>query len=373
MSHARAGLLLLLLSAASAAAQQEPAPVYQTSKRTVRLTGDALLRGEWTRHLAVAADTFVDDDRWRGQLRPRLEVDLDKVVLGLGGDFNYSSDENTEGAPPLIRDNYKSRDARVDLAFARLQPAGWLRLEGGRFVMPVPLTEMIWDRDLRPQGAALTLDFRNHGRFDSVAFTVLGAKGSHVFDDSETSMLIAAVDANLRAGGSAKLELLGSYVAFFGVDELEPIIRRQNLRVAGVPPPPPLALDYRVVDLVTRLRTSGRVPLQLVAEYCWNTAADTLNDGIWAALVLGSTESGRARLEYTYANVDRDATLGAYGTDDFLWVTGWDGHRVDLGIRTGGHAALHAVGHLQRFKDSPRGFDNDVWVKRYRLELRIHA
>jgi hypothetical protein len=113
--------------------------------------------------------------------------------------------------------------------------------------------------------------------------------------------------------------------------------------------------------------------LQLVAEYCWNTAADTLNDGIWAALVLGSTESHRARLEYTYANVDRDATQGAYAADDFLWTTGWDGHRVDLGVRTGGHAALHAVGQLQRFKDSPRGFDNDVWVKRYRLELRIRG
>jgi len=376
VSHARAGLLLLVLSAAPAAAQEEPAPVYQAPERKVKLTGDALLRGEWTRHLAVAPDTFVDDDRFRGQLRPRLEIDLDKVVFGVGGDFNYSSDENTEEinpAAPLIRDNYKSRDARVDLAFARVQPAGWLRLEGGRFVMPVPLTEMIWDRDLRPQGAALTLDFRNHGSVDSVAFTVLGARGSHVFDDSETSMLVAAVDANLRAGESVKLELLGSFVAYFDADELEPIIRRQNLRVPGVPPPPPLALDYRVVDLVARMRTSGRVPLQLVAEYCWNTEADTLNDGIWAALVLGSTESGRAKLEYTYANVDRDATLGAYATDDFLWATGWDGHRVDLGIRTGGHAALHAVGQLQRFKDSPRGFDNDVWVKRYRVELRIRG
>jgi len=376
VSHARAGLVLLLLSAAPAAAQEEPAPVYQAPERKVKLTGDALLRGEWTRHLAVAPDTFVDDDRFRGQLRPRLEIDLDKVVFGVGGDFNYSSDENTEEinpAAPLIRDNYKSRDARVDLAFARVQPAGWLRLEGGRFVMPVPLTEMIWDRDLRPQGAALTLDFRNHGSVDSVAFTVLGARGSHVFDDSETSMLVAAVDANLRAGESVKLELLGSFVAYFDADELEPIIRRQNLRVPGVPPPPPLALDYRVVDLVARMRTSGRVPLQLVAEYCWNTEADTLNDGIWAALVLGSTESGRAKLEYTYANVDRDATLGAYATDDFLWATGWDGHRVDLGIRTGGHAALHAVGQLQRFKDSPRGFDNDVWVKRYRVELRIRG
>ena len=88
---------------------------------------------------------------------------------------------------------------------------------------------------------------------------------------------------------------------------------------------------------------------------------------------MGSTETSRTRLEYTYAKVDRDATLAAYGADDFLWVTGWDGHRLDLGFRAGPHSALHAVGQLQRFKDSPRNFDYDVWVKRFRLELRVRG
>ena len=64
-------------------------------------------------------------------------------------------------------------------------------------------------------------------------------------------------------------------------------------------------------------------------------------------------------------------TLGAYATDDFVWATGWDGHRLDLGVRTGGHTAIHAVGQLQRFKDSPREFERDVWARRYRLEWRI--
>ena len=378
VSHPRAALVLALMAAASAAAQDEPAPqepasVYQTQK-AFSLKVDGMLRREWTKGLAVAPDTFQDDERWRAQLRPRLELNLSKVVLGVGGDFNYSSDENTENinpAFPLVRDNYKSRDARVDLAFGRLD-TGWLRLEGGRFVMPVPLTEMIWDRDLRPQGGALTLDF-NHGGANTVRLTVLGAKGSHVFDDSDTSMLIASAEADLSTGQTSKLELLGSYVAFFDADQLPAILRRQNLRVPGPPADSPLALDYKVVDLVARVRTTGKVPGMLVGEYCWNTEADELNKGIWAALILGSTETAAARLEYTYASVDRDATLGAYAADDFLWATGWDGHRVDLGFRSGGHASVHAIGQLQRFKDSPRGFDNDVWVKRYRLELRIRG
>jgi putative porin len=371
VSHKRAAFFLALLAAAPAAAQEEPAPVYQ-ERKSFSLKFDGLFRREWTKGLAVAPDTFQDDDRWRGQLRPRLELDLDQVVLGVGGDFNYSSDENTEEinpAFPLIRDNYKSRDARVDLAFARLD-TGWLRLEGGRFVMPVALTEMIWDRDLRPQGGALTLDF-NHGGSDTVRATVLGAKGSHVFDDSEVGMLIASLGADLKTGDKSKLELLGSYVQWFDADQLPAILRRQNLRVPGPPAESPLALEYKVIDLIARVRTTGKVPGMLVAEYCWNTDADDLNKGIWAALILGSTETAPVRVEYTYASVDRDATLGAYAADDFLWTTGWDGHRVDLGFRSGDHASVHAIGQLQRFKDSPRGFDNDVWVKRYRIEVRV--
>jgi hypothetical protein len=375
VNDTRTAFLLALLAAAPALAQ-DPDPVYQTQKRSIAFKADALVREEWTEHLAVAAGTFRNDDRWRAQLRPRLELDLDWLFLGVGGDFNWSSDENTENlnpASPLVRDNYKSRDARLDLAFARVKPARWLRLEGGRFEMPVPLTEMIWDRDLRPQGAAVALDFRNHAGFDSIVLTGLWAKGSHVFDDDDTSLLMASLGATIPAGAQTKLELLGSYVAYEDADKLEAILRRQNLRVAGPPAVSPLALDYRVVDLVARLRTSGRVPTQLVAEYCWNTEADTLNKGLWAAVVVGSTQTGRTRLEYTYAKVDRDATLAAYATDDFVWGTGWDGHRVDLGLRTGAHAAVHGVAQLQRFKDSPREFERDVWVRRYRLELRIRG
>ena len=60
------------------------------------------------------------------------------------------------------------------------------------------------------------------------------------------------------------------------------------------------------------------------------------------------------RGEYTYAKVDKDATLAAYGADDFFWVTGWKGHRIDLGGRIRDQVSLHVVGQLQKFKDSPR-------------------
>ncbi|MET0554819.1 MAG: putative porin [Vicinamibacteria bacterium] len=355
----RAALALTLLTASSAAAQD---PVFQSQKK-LTFQGEGLLREEWTRDFPAGTDT----DRFRARALPGLRLSLGPVVLGAGGDFQWSSDENVAAAQPLIRDNYDSRDARLDLAFARLE-TGAVELAAGRFEMPIAFTEMVWDRDLRPQGGALTLALRDRGSLRRLAVTALGARGSHVFDDDDTTMLSAALDARFALDDAWKLDLLGAFVTFRDPGELEARIRRQNTRVAGA-----IVRDYDVVDAIVRLRRDGAVPVQIVADGCLNTAADDQRRGLWLSLVLGSTQSARARLEYVYAFVDRDATLAAYATDDFIWSTGWAGHKADLGFALGKHVALHGVGQVQRFKDSAIAAEREDWVRRFRLELRLKS
>ena len=162
---------------------------------------------------------------------------------------------------------------------------------------------------------------------------------------------------------------MGSYVEFRNLDTVQPYLRRQNSR--DRPAGGPLSLEYKVLDGVLRIRRGGAVPLQLVGDYCVNTAADANNKGLWLAAALGSLKSTRARLDYTYAKVDKDATLAEYAADDFLWATGWQGHRGDFGFRTTSNSSLHAIAQWQKFKDSPRVAEQDLWVKRFRVELRV--
>jgi hypothetical protein len=358
-----AALGFAVLGTGTAGAQ--PDVPQATEQYSFELRADGLLRQEWTRNLFEGPD----QDRWRIQVRPRLELGVKWLLLGVGAEFNHSEDEND--VPPsgaaalgLVRDNYRSRDTRLDLAFASLKPADWLRLEGGRFAMPIAFTEMVWDRDLRPQGAALHLG----GGDSRFALSVLGSRGGHPFEDDDAEMLVVAATVASAPQSETRVELQGSFLAFRDVETLEPAIRRQNTRVA---PGGPLALDYRVIDAVLRLRHEGVLPWQAVADFCWNTAADSDRTGVWLALVLGSTRSSRSRLEYTYARVDKDATLAAYASDDFFWGTGWEGHRADVGIRLSDNTALHGVAQLQRFKDSVREAERDHWVRRYRAELRF--
>jgi len=333
----------------------------QSQQYSFNLKGDALVRQEWTRELFLDGN----ESRWRLQARPRAEIGIGSFLAVAGGEFNYSKDENTK--PPagletlaLLRDNYKSRDARLDLASLSFK-AGWIQLQGGRFEMPTGLTEMIWDKDLRPQGGALTLEKKDAAGVRRFGVTGLFAQGSHVFEDGKAKMFLGQAEV-----GAKSVSLTGSYIEWRDIEDIEPMIRRQNTRAAGL-----YTQRYRIVDGVLRLRKEGQVQSQLIVDYCRNVAVSSDNQGVWITGIVGSTLTARGRLEYTFARVDKDATLAAFATDDFFWATGWEGHRADLGLRGGDKSALHAVVQWQRFKDSPRPEEREHWLKRYRLEFRI--
>jgi len=368
MRRAAAFAPLAVLALASFAAAQDPAAVYQQQQnKPFRFAGDTLARYEWTREIPTA-DGLVNEDRYFIQARPRVELRAGPIELGVGGAFNYSEKENDlapEGfdQPLLIRDNFRSQDARLDLAYGKVK-AGPVVAQGGRFFMPIPFTEMIWDRDLRPQGGALALQYAPQNSSTRIALHGIYATGSHVFED-ESVMYGGALDLGFGSSQGSGLQIVGSYLQFDDTNELQLAIRRQNTRLAGL-----FANEYKVVDIVGRITRGGQLPLQLIADYCWNTAVDANNKGLWLSAVLGDLGVSRARAEYTYAKVDRDATLAAYNTDDFFWGTGWEGHRADLGTGTRKNTSIHGIAQWQRFKDSPDPVIREQWVTRYRLEWR---
>jgi hypothetical protein len=357
------------------AAAQDQAAVYQ-QKKAFRFAGDSIARYEWTQDIPTtgsscpdeAVPCLVNEDRYLLQARPRLELTMGPVELGVGGAFNYSEDENDVPPPGqstqlIIRDNFRSRDARLDLAWGKLT-LGPVVLEGGRFLMPLPFTEMIWDRDLRPQGGAAAVQYVPKGSASRFALQGIYATGSHVYED-ESVMYGGGVDLKFASAQGSSLQLAGSYLQFEDLNKLEPRVRRQNTRVAGL-----IVHDYHVVDLVARITRGGQVPLELVANYAWNTAVDQDGHGLWLAASLGNVGVSRASLAYTYAKVDKDATAAAFSTDDFFWGTGWEGHRLDLATGTVKSSSLHGIAQRQRFKDSPDPDVREQWVTRYRIEWR---
>jgi hypothetical protein len=360
--------VLVLIALYLATAHTAAAQYGQSQSQSFSFAGDAFTRYEWTRSIPTPDGSTVNEDRYVVQARPRVQLSLGFLELGVGGQFNYSGDDNTElpdGEPAtLVRDNFFSKDARFDLYYGKVK-AGPVVAQGGRMVMPLLLTGMIWDEDLRPLGGALSLEFGAPGSSARFALRALYATKSHWFED-ESEMLGGSVEIAFESGRTTRLVLGGSYIDFRDLEGLDTRIRRQNT----LGPLGGFVFDYRVADIQARLVATGQVPYSLVVDYCWNTAIGEGNKGMWAGLSLGQVGTSVARLEYTYAKIDRDATLAAFNSDDMYWGTGYEAHRVDVGAAASRSSSVHAVASWQKYKDSPIPEERDQWVQRYRVELR---
>ena len=292
------------------------------------------------------------------------------MELGVGGAFNYSEDENDlppEGPfePLLIRDNFRTRDARLDLAYGEADHGA-----GDRAGRSLPHADPL-DRDdlgpadLRPQGGALTLSSRPQNSASRFALHGIYATGSHVFED-ESRDVRRRPRSHLRVQPGLGLQLVGLLPPVRRPQQAAAAIHRQNTtRGAGS-----IANEYHVVDIVGRITRGGQLPLQLVGNYCWNTAVDVDNKGLWLSAVLGALGTSRARAEYIYAKIDKDATVAAFNTDDFFWGTGWEGHRARPRHGHGEEQLDPRHRPVAALQGQPGPAVREQWVTRYRLEWR---
>ena len=364
---------LVVLAVSSPASAQDPTAVYQKKNEAFGFAGDTIARYEWTRNIPLAAVgeqpfELTDQNRYVLLARPRIEINVGPFEAGVGGAFNYSDDINYETpaglTPPLIRDNFNSRDARLDLAWGKLK-LGPVSVVGGRFLMTIPFTEMIWDRDLRPQGGAATVTLGDAASPARLRLHGIYAIGSHVFED-ESEMYGGAGRDRTRAPGRGDASVLG---------QLPRVRRAQQARPADPAPEHPRRRPDRArVQGGRHRRPPGpRRPgadaarVRLLLEH---RGRDRTTRASGWPRSLGAIGVSPAELQYTYAKVDKDATVAAFATDDFFWGTGWEGHRGDLGISTHKNNSLHAIAQWQRFKDSPDPLVSQQWVTRYRLEWR---
>ena len=280
------------------------------------------------------ADGLVNEDRYFLQVRPRLEMNIGPVELGVGGAFNYSNEENDlppEGLaePLLVRDNFRSRDARLDLAYGKLD-AG----PGDRAGRPLLHADPVHRDDLGPRPAARRAGRRrsssspqgSSGRF---ALHGIYATGSHVFEDESDDVRgrpRAHVHVPARARASSSSGPTSSSRTSTSCSS------RSAARTRGWPASSPTS---------TRWSTSWAASAGAASSPS-SSSPTTAGTRRWTRTTrasgsprsLGDLGVSRARAEYTYAKIDKDATVAAFNTDDFFWGTGWEGHRADLGSGT---------------------------------------
>ena len=352
---------MFLWAACGAAMAADPAPLEAETASSpagrrplLLLTGDAFFRYEAVR------DAPTDDfERARLRLRPGLEATLGSgrlLHLGAGALASLASDSNAENE--IRRDNFVSDELTVDRAYVRFAaPQSVFSATIGLAPSPFEGTEVLWDRDIRFSGVHAGAELpvagplMNHRVYGGVTV------GSQ---DHEDESLAAAV----RWEGETGRFSIGA--AFWHFDRTSELIEAGYARTNRLAPGGEEFLsDFEVVNVSVGWEWLGEHrPLRLRLDLLFNAGADDRRTGGDLRVDWGELqELGTWRLRLQLQRVEQDATLAAFGGDEWWFRTGQRGARLAFAL------ALHRRAFVEIGALSQRRDDQDVWLDRAMLDL----
>ena len=298
--------------------------------------GDARLRYD---HTYGIADEFE---------RSRVRVNIGALYLGVDGwEFGVGARLNAGSDDARFnrrnRDNERTDRIGLDQFYARWQ-GEVLNLQAGKSELPLNLTPLVWDGDLRPIGVSGFGSMLNESG-TGLAFAAGYFAPDFEFDNEETRLAALQLGWHWQQGQSNSLSALISYLHF---DELEGLpangVARTNRRLGAN-----YLSDFELIDLQLIGRTQWLdKPLVLVLDGTDNQGANDQNQAGRISLALGSARSGGMEFGLAYQRNQRDSVL-AVAADDEWWFQSFSrGAMVWLGYGFNENTALRVAGLSER-------------------------
>ena len=320
MSKTIAATILVILAATGcpgAAQELPPAAEAEPGAAPWSWFGDAVLRGNRTNDIPRAVDPSFSDVFGRGRFGvvydpiPALEFDAAIKLAAASGSNSQDRSRNF---------NERSNDIALDQFYLRFHATENMSLLLGKAPFPLPLSQMLWDQDLRPVGASTDIAF-GLNEFDRLQFMAGYFAGDLPYADASRIGALQAV-YHWREGTPLNGSVALSYLDFSDLQQL--VLQgfsRTNRRIPGTTN---LVSGYRLLDLqfVGRMRIA-EMPLELRLDLVRNLGADDQRDGARASIVLGDSRQPHG-WEFGLAGqrIQRDAVMAAFNSDDW-WFHSW--------------------------------------------------
>lgn len=325
----RATWLLLALAAFSVAqAQDEFDSALDQPDETAttwRPFGEALLRGDRVSGLPQGR---ADLERVRARFRAGGEWSPDgfeRVVVGIAIEAAIGTGANKHS---LVNNDIEKVDgAGIDQLWLRWLAGDSASLQVGKAPLPLELSPMLWDDDLRPVGASL----RWQGPVGDFNRWQLDLGGFQPDPLAERGARLGAVQAGFhwREGAPLSGGILLGYLDYSDLDHFARAgLGRGNTLVAGR-----YRDDFRLLDLQLYLRRSiGEKSLEARLDLVRNLGADADDRGARASLVYGDRFNQPGwELGWSWERMQRNAVLAAVNADDWWFHTASRGHMPWLG------------------------------------------
>jgi len=328
---------------------------------------------------------FLEDTATRHRQRFRLRVGLrTNVTDQVGCTFRLASgDANDITSTNQTFTGYFSRKPiNIDQVFATWapKPVPGLTLGFGKYPYPVTRTQLVWDDDINWEGP-----YQQYAKAIGKGTLRLAAAQSPLNETAggDDPFLWAEQVQVGAAFGAHQLQVSLASYAFQDIDPL----------AAAIVPRGPLITvntnatttgsdglvngflsDFHVVDLIghaTLATGSPQYPVQLVAEWAFNTRAATEEDSaLWLVGTIGRAAApGTAGASYTYARIERDAVLSAFRYSD-MPGTNIIGHQMAGSYMPVNRINIDVTVILSKLLEPPAGSPNH-WLTRLQIDGRL--
>jgi hypothetical protein len=302
---------------------------------SITIKGDVRYRYE-----SIEDDSKGDYTRQRDRLRARLSADV-KVSDDLKAGIGFSTGQaDPTGGNETLSGGFSKKEMRLDTAYFDWtwfnQNSNALNLVAGKMNPPfITISDLIWDPDLRPEGAVLK------GQSGIGPLSVLANAGclwvNERSKDSDDTMLYAGQLALKYAPMPEVTVTFGASYYEYGNMQGYDVIDWQGLNttfgnstvagtVSGSTTNKAYTYEYKPIEYFAQaVIIVHNIPITLYAQTVSNDEAPINNDGVLCGIGLGKVkEAGSYEIGYRYAKLEKDAVVGAF-TDSDRWGGGTDG------------------------------------------------
>jgi hypothetical protein len=338
------------------------------------------LKGDFRHRHELIQEENKDYDRTRWRIRARLSLSgtiTDDWSVGMrlatGSDDPVSTNQT-------LTDGFATKGFHLDRAYFDFHPQALkgLSIIGGKMGMPFMVmnkTELIWDGDLSPEGAAVKYEGSASEKVD----IMLSGALFYIEERKETNdALLGGAQAALKVKPADDVHVIvgggyydyqevkehqGIFAAddYFGNTHKEMVVDGDTIDV--------YAWDYNLFEVFGEFGFKrDKMSVALYGNFVTNTDPDSLNTGyLFGAALTHGKDKGHFKVAVNYREVEDDAVLGVFTDSDFIGG-GTNGNGFEFGL---GYGLAKKVDLGLTYFLNNKGIDEKVEYKRLQVDLKM--
>jgi hypothetical protein len=377
----RVGACNLLLAFATVSSVL--APRAEAQDTDVKFKSDFRLRYENNNNLLPNPARTADNTRSRAVVRFRTGIAKNiNEYIGFGARLTTGDPNDPNTADVTLGNFLNDLTVSLDRAYLDVRREGFYA-SGGKFANPFRRTDLVWDGDVNPQGAAASYALTRSAKITpklTGIFFIIDEFSSQEIQDSR--MGGGQLELGFHPRSDLGVTVAGGYYDY-DIDRLgngdEDGDARSNNIVRDENGDPVLPVryvsDFDLLDIIGVVEHRGfseRYPIRLVGDYVKNLGANVPEDqGFMIDLFVGKTSKRHdTRFRYGYSQCERDAVLAAFSNDNTTIPTNYEQHTVTADYVVLDDTTLNVTWYYHRELDNVDP-DRDGWVSRIRLNAVI--